>query len=318
LSVEAGVGPREWWTLYAERGRGLGWTSWGEYARWREGMTTLQIFWAEEERRVLLLGARDEGRLVGVARLAEVPVRFHQRSAWRGVAERLELQDLAAEDPGALREILRWAERRASIAGLPLGVSSWDPVQWEVLESEGLSPYARSVLLGWDPGRPIPLEPNPRVEVRLGNRRDRPVLRKIQLESWGFFIPPSFDRQDVLVATLDGEPVGSAYLNRASGNVDFGVHVRRGWWRRRIGTALLEACRRRCLELGLPRMTVVRVIPLTKVRESDARALGFYLACGAVPLREVRGFRRKARRRALRVVSLSEAIPQLYPESAVI
>jgi len=304
LRVEVGVDPEEWWRFYAESENELSWSGWSDYVRWREGISVLSVFWAEQERWSILVGVRSDGELVGVARLAEVPVRFHQKSTWRGASERLELQDIAVKEAGALRLIVGWAERYASNKSLPLGVTSWDPEQWEVLEGMGLGPYARSVLLGWDPSRPIAREPNPSVEIRLAGPGDRPALRKIQLESWGFFIPPRFDLQDVVIATIDGEPVGSAYLNRITGNVDFGVHVRRAWWRRRIGSTLLEACRERCLELGLPWMTVVRVIPLTKVRESDARALGFYSACGGVLLRECRGFRRKARPRPLNVVDI--------------
>jgi len=110
----------------------------------------------------------------------------------------------------------------------------------------------------------------------------------------------------VLIALLDGKPVGCAYVNKATGNIDFGVHVAREHQRKRIGTALLEKARRIVESLGLRWMTVVRVLALTKLRESDMVALCFYTACGGRLLREYRGFRRKLRRRKLTIPPLPE------------
>ena len=59
---------------------------------------------------------------------------------------------------------------------------------------------------------------NPDVEIKPASRSDLGKLR-----SWGFFIPPSFKHHLILIAYLRGEPVGSAYLNLHTGNIDFGV-----------------------------------------------------------------------------------------------
>ena len=134
-------------------------------------------------------------------------------------------------------------------------------------------------------------------------------LRRIQLESWGFFIRPSFKHHIILIAYLGDEAVGSAYLNKYTGNRDFGVHVRREFQRRRIGAAILHSARSLFRRLGFSRMSVVRVLrALSKVNESDRIALSFYINCGGRCLREYRGFRRKIRPRKLKIPKLSEYI----------
>ncbi len=74
----------------------------------------------------------------------------------------------------------------------------------------------------------------------------------VQKSSWGFYMVP---RQDsvLFLARLRGEPVGSAYYHPESSNIDYGVHVVRWLWRRRIGTRLLHEVRRYALGRGRPR-----------------------------------------------------------------
>jgi len=245
------------------------------YEAWRQEMGILRTFWASGEERLALLGVEEDGRLVAVARALRVP--FHERKRWGGEGEgRGEVQDIALARPeeGLLAALLEAAEELFQAHGLSaLGVSAWAPQQWPLLEQIGLSPYKRSVLLGWDVARPLPKAGHPDVVVRTAAPDQRPLLRRIQAASWGFFISPDFDRQEVLVAWLGDEPVGSTYLNRATGNLDFGVHVVRERWRCRVGTALLEAGRQRCLAWGLSRMTVVRVLrALTRINPSDRQA----------------------------------------------
>ncbi len=132
------------------------------------------------------------------------------------------------------------------------------------------------------------------------------ILRRIQRSSWGFFIPPESSVQEVLVAWLEGEPVGSVYVNRTTGNLDFGVHVVKEHWRRRIGTALVEAARRLCLAQGKFRMSVARVLrALGSFNSHDRRALCFYRATGAQLKWEVRSFRYKKRATSLSLPPLS-------------
>jgi len=277
------------------------------YEAWHQEMGILWAFWASGGKRLALLGVEEDGRVVGVARALRVP--FYERKQWGSQDEgRGEVQDIALTRPdeGLLAALIEAAEDVFRAHGLTaFGVSAWVPGQWSLLERCGLSPYKRSVLLGWEVARPLPKTGNPDVIVRPAMPDQRTLLRQIQQASWGFFIPPDFDRQEVLIAWLRERPVGSAYLNRATGNLDFGVHVVRERWRQRVGTALLEAARQRCLIWGLPRMTVVRVLrALTTINPSDRQAWCFYRACGGELLREVRGFRRKQRTRPLVVPEL--------------
>ncbi len=82
-------------------------------------------------------------------------------------------------------------------------------------------------------------------------------------------------RDEVLIAFLESEPVGSVYLNPEIKNLDWGVHVRRRFWRRGAGTALVF---RAFEELG-PGMEVIGV--LGRGKAADKRALAFYRATGA-------------------------------------
>jgi len=277
------------------------------YEAWRQEMGILRTFWTSGEERLALLGVEEEGRLVAVARLLRVP--FYERRQWGSQGEeRGEMQDviLVRPEEELLAPLIEAAEEVFRAHGLvAFGVSAWVPQQWPLLERLGLSPYKRSVLLTWDVARPLPKTGNPEVIARPATPEQRPLLRRIQQSSWGFFIPPDFDRQEVLIGWLGDEPVGSVYLNRATGNLDFGVHVMRESWRQRVGTALLEAARQRCLAWGLSRMTVVRVLrALTSINPSDRQAWCFYRACGGELLREVRGFRRKKRPRPLKLPEL--------------
>jgi len=86
---------------------------------------------------------------------------------------------------------------------------------------------------------------------RFASPEMKSILRRIQQSSWGFFIPPDLDREDVLVAFLREQPVGSAYLNRLTHHLDFGVHVTREFQRRRVGTVLLREALRLCRMRGL-------------------------------------------------------------------
>jgi len=286
-------------------------TTLATYEAWRQGIGILRTFWASGEERLALLGVEKEGHLLAVARALRVP--FYERKQWGSQdEERGEVQDvvLARPEEPLLVLLLKAAEDVFRAHGLTaFGVSAWMPEQWPLLERLGLSPYQRSVLLGWDVTRQLPKTANPDIVVRIATPDERPALRRIQEASWGFFIPPDFSCQEVLVAWLGDQPVGSVYLNRGTGNLDFGVHVVQERWRQRVGTAVLEAARQRCLAWGLRRMTVVRVLrALTSISPADRQAWCFYRACGGQLLREVRGFRRKRRPRSL-------ALPELPQEA---
>ena len=256
------------------------------------------------------LGLKRSGGLIGVLRLLRVKIAFHGHGAWRGLRERGEIQDifLSRWEKNYLQNLLSRAEKTFSRYGLKdFGISEWKPESWKSLEECGFSPYARSVLITWDLEEEIPKQGNPDVEIKPASRSDLSKLRKIQLRSWGFFIPPSFKHHLILIAYLRGEPIGSAYLNPHTGNIDFGVHVVKEFQRMRVGAAILRSARKVFLDLGFRRMFVVRVLrALTKVNESDRIALSFYMGCGGKLLREYRGFRRKAKPRKLDIPPIKE------------
>lgn len=271
-------------------------------------MEVLYIFWAKPAESVRLTGLYQNGRLVGTGRILSYRVSDRERKRWGYASFRTEVQDIYLEKVDYLSRFIEKIVKRFNIDIYSLSVSEWKEDYWKMLEEIRLEAYARSVLIYWDTTQGIPKRLNPRVEIRRAERDNLRELRRIQKESWGFFRPPNFRKQTVLLAYLDGEPVGSVYLNNITGNLDFGVHVRRNYQRQHVGATLLEYARRLLLSRGFKRMTVVRMIPLSKVRSSDIVALNFYLNCGGRIVREYRGFRKKRIKRRMKIVDLHDYI----------
>ncbi len=144
-----------------------------------------------------------------------------------------------------------------------------------------LSPCRRSsVAIFYDPSHPRRLPGNAvakRVSIRVYEGGEAGEGAKhaevVQRSSWGFFQPP-LPGDVVIVAFLEGSPVAAAYYNPVSRNIDYGVHVARGMWRRGLGSLLLG----RVLELAGPGgpVSVVRVLRGRPLSGSDKRALLFY------------------------------------------
>jgi len=134
----------------------------------------------------------------------------------------------------------------------------------------------------YDPNKAF-LEPNSEVIIEVyepGRVNDNVVsaIEAVQRGSWGFYKPPP--REDfVLIAKLPGgEPIGSAYYNPTSSNIDYGVHVSRPYWRRRIGTRILVEVAKLAKTLGNEWVSVVRVVRGIRPTQSDRRAIAFYRA----------------------------------------
>ena len=176
----------------------------------------------------------------------------------------------------------------------------------DVLIEIGYKPYRRSVVIEWDTNSVIPKSGNDDVEVFVNPDKFRKYARMVMSKSWGYYIAPNLKFQDVIIAFLNSEPVGSAYLNKLTGNIDFGVHVVKSLWRRRIGARLLHECLKLCKSYGFKFMTVVRVINLYKVGEADRRALSFYVNCGGKVRCEVIGYKKGIAKR--RVTNIKEFI----------
>ncbi len=122
------------------------------------------------------------------------------------------------------------------------------------------------------------LKPNRNVSIKIYREPSERVLEtliRIQFESWSFYKPPPMGDK-VFIAYIGEEPVGAAYFNNYSFNVDFGVHVRRGYWRQHIGTRILYEVTRYAKEQNAPWISVVRVFRGVEPRSSDRRAMNFY------------------------------------------
>jgi GNAT superfamily N-acetyltransferase len=136
---------------------------------------------------------------------------------------------------------------------------------------------AKSTLYFWDVYTKT-LEPNYRVRTTVASEWDVDDVREIHRNSWGYFIPPRENDHLVILAWLDEEPAGMAYLNKHNFNIDYGIHVKRDFWRKRIGTKILKEALRTSGELGAKHISVVCVLRLLGNSFSDRRALSFYKA----------------------------------------
>lgn len=124
------------------------------------------------------------------------------------------------------------------------------------------------------------LEPNQDVGVEAYENPSGRLLaevERVQRGSWGFYAPPR-PGSVVLLARLGSEAVGVAYYHPGSSNIDYGVHVAREYWRRRIGTRLLHEVRKYAQDRGKSWLTVVRVVRGRKPTAADRRAMAFYEA----------------------------------------
>lgn len=138
----------------------------------------------------------------------------------------------------------------------------------------------RSNLYFWIPDSRL-LAHNGDIRVEFFEKADEELLSQledIQRKSWGFFIKPDPRLHTVLVGYINDQPVASAYYNRFSSNIDFGVHVARRYWRNRIGTRILNEILNYAFENDKKFVSVVRILGSTKLRSSDKRALAFYRA----------------------------------------
>ena len=137
---------------------------------------------------------------------------------------------------------------------------------------------AESILAYWEIPAIGLLKPNWDVEIRILDSDEAGGYSEyIQRRSWGFYIPPCGFHL-VFVAFLNNKPVGSAYLNPVSHNIDFGVHVVRKFWRRRIGTRILWEIIKYAEENRWKYITVVRVYRKPRGTSGDKRATSFYIS----------------------------------------
>ncbi|MCD6463151.1 MAG: GNAT family N-acetyltransferase [Thermotogae bacterium] len=90
-----------------------------------------------------------------------------------------------------------------------------------------------------------PLKGNMAVEIKIYHKwteEDLKAFKTVHEKSWGFFMPPRNGDHIVVTGELYGKPVAMAYLNIRNFNIDYGVHVIRSCWRKKIGTRILTEC----------------------------------------------------------------------------
>lgn len=233
----------------------------GEFLNWYRAAGPLKVFWLKPVERVEVVESSAE--------LLALRVRWRIRrrkgrdamiiASWRLEDPYSLLGRLGVELGGDWRLILVLPEG----AGRPQGVD------------------AEGILYFWDLSRLKLLEPCWEVEVGVYEELGREVLealKAVHKASWGFHVPPRLGDHVVLVAWAEDRPVGCAYLNRWNYNLDYGVHVAREYWRRRVGTRLLWEAARLAMRLGARRISVVRVFRRRGGASSDRRAVAFYRA----------------------------------------
>jgi GNAT superfamily N-acetyltransferase len=231
-----------------------------DFARWYVELGRLKIFWAKPVQSISLLSKEDNN-------LCLVSVKWIVRGGIRSAV--LAIAGTQHEVPKIV-ERLKGYENSAKILMVPEG---------SCMDLNLVN--ASSVLYFWDVVGAKTLEPNRDVEVKIcrkWNESDLEKFKSIHKQSWGFFVPPRGGDHAILIASLGGSPVGMAYLNIRNFNIDYGIHVIKPWWRRRIGTTLLVKALRLAGSMGASWVSVVRVFRSIRGTSSDARAVGFYRA----------------------------------------
>jgi len=239
------------------RGMLLGFESFKEFAEWYRELGKLRIFWAKSVASISLVGLDDEAAIVGVKWLVRRRVVDASLVVCRSPAPR----DLPA--------LLSRVGGSAVILVVPRGT---------LIDTSLVD--AKSVLYFWGSSAEV-LEPNREVEVKVyreWSSEDLAAFERVHRQSWGFFVPPRPADHLVIAGFLGGEPVAEAYLNARNFNVDYGVHVAKPYWRRRIGTRILAEILSLARGLGAKRVSVVRVFRSARGTTSDLRAASFYEA----------------------------------------
>jgi len=228
------------------------------FISWYIELGKLMIFWAKRVKDIWLVDENDGVFTIGVDWL----IRRRIRKAVIAIAEEV---DKVEEALTILHEYEDLTRILIIPEDYPLGLDAVD---------------ARGILYFWDVNSRI-LKPNTDVRIEIlesWNNGCIKVFEGIHRKSWGFFIPPRPDDHVVLLGYLNDKPVALAYLNVNNFNIDYGIHVVRQYWRRRIGTRLLSEALRMAREKGSKYLSVVRVFRSLKGTAGDRRAVGFYRA----------------------------------------
>jgi GNAT superfamily N-acetyltransferase len=236
----------------------LDFMSFEEFVEWYAELGKLKIFWAKPVESVSLLSKEGSLYLVGVKQVIGNRIK-EAILAITGMVDKVPKAIDSLKTYGSLTKILIVPEEA------PINLSLTN---------------ARSALYFWNINART-LEPNKDVRTKTfyeWSENDIEMFRRIHEQSWGFFIPPRRGDHAVLTALLNDSPVGIAYLNIHNFNIDYGIHVIKPYWRRRIGTALLAKSLELAKFMGASNISVVRVFRSVKGTPSDTRATKFYKA----------------------------------------
>jgi len=236
----------------------FGFISFEDFVKWYAELGKLRIFWAKPVESVSLLSKENNLCFVGVKWIVRGKIRDAVLSIARTQYEVPRIIK-SFKDYGDLTKILMVPEE--SFMNLSLV-------------------NARSVLYFWNINTRT-LEPNRDVRIKIYSEwsdEEFEIFKRIHKQSWGFFMPPRQGDHRVLVAFLDDSPVGMAYLNVHNLNIDYGIHVIKSYWRKRIGTALLAKLLKLAGSMHAFHISVVRIFRSINGTSSDMRAVKFYRA----------------------------------------
>jgi GNAT superfamily N-acetyltransferase len=229
-----------------------------EFINWYSELGKLKIFWAKPIESIELLNKESNLYLVSIKWIAKSKIK-------NAILAITETQDVASK----IIELLRKYCDSVKLLMVPEDTSM----------NLGLF-NAKSLLYLWKVNAKT-LEPNRNVSIKTfseWDENDIETFKNIHKKSWGFFIPPRNRDHIVIVAYLNNLAVGMGYLNIHNFNIDYGIHVIKSYWRKRIGTALLVKILELTRSMGTSYVSVVRVFRSVKGTSSDIRAVKFYRA----------------------------------------
>jgi len=257
-------------------------------------LAILRVFWTVEEELLNYIIVKDKwDNILAIGRMVKVPVVPWEKMQWNKSSEpRGDVRDFIIIK--AESEILEFLSNffDAFFKSYDLsrwGISTWDPNTIRLLEkSKKFKRLKRSILLGWRLPLSIPnLRLNKQVSLRFAKTKEE--IKKaynVMKKSWNFVIYAKKDMEYIVLATINNTPVGMAYLNKETRNIDFGVHVVPEYRRKYIGTTIVKFVGDFCYkQLNKKWMFVVRLLPKDSLRNSDRVAIRFYVSTNAQVLR---------------------------------
>ncbi len=236
----------------------FGFMSFKDFTKWYSETGKLKIFWAKVVKSIDLLSKENGSTLINVKWIIKNKIK--------------ETAIAIVERQQEISKIIKSFNRHSNITKI-LIVPENLPVNLNLVN-------ARSILYFWKINAKT-LEPNKNVKVKIyheWSENELKIFRSIHKKSWGFFVPPRPEDHVVILGYLNNTPVAMAYLNIHNFNIDYGIHVVKAYWRRRIGTKLLVELLKLAKTMNAHNVSVVRIFRSIRGTSSDIRAVKFYKA----------------------------------------